>query len=163
MKYLPSIFLLLLFVSCNSSTDTSTDSSTTEVAKKQTEVTPPPGIVDINPLNDPTPLPEMISFFGIGPGAQLVSPYTLKGKAIGSWYAEGNFPVTLVGEDGNLIASAPAMAMGDWMKAGWVPYQSKLTWIAGPNTKAKLILSLNNPADEGEGKIRALEIPVLLK
>lgn len=105
----------------------------------------------------------MISFFGIGPGAHLVSPYTLKGRAIGSWYFEGSFPVTIVGEDGNVIASAPAAAEGDWMKGGWVPYQSKLTWIAGPNTKAKLVLTLNNPADEGEGKRRAVEIPVLLK
>jgi hypothetical protein len=159
MKYLPSIILLFFVFSCSNATE----SETKAVLNEPETTAPPTGIVDVNPLNDPTPLPEMINFFGLGPGARLVSPYTLKGRAIGSWYFEGDFPVTLVGEDGNLIASTPAKAMGDWTKPGWVPYQAKLSWLAAPNTKAKLVLTLDNPAGEGEGRRRAVEIPVLLK
>ena len=159
MRYLSLLALSILLFTCNDSPAPVAE----DVTPAPVEIPRAPGIVDVNPLNDPTPLPEMIYFFGFGPNANLVSPFTFNGKAIGSWYAEGSFPVTIVGEDGNLIASAPAKATGDWRQAGWVPYQSKLTWVAGPNTKAKLVLTMANPAGEGEGKQRALEIPVYLK
>lgn len=153
MRYLSLVILSLFLSGCG-------ETSSTEAAQSPAATE---GIVDINPLNDPTPLAEMITLDGIGPGAQLISPYTLKGKAIGGWYSEGQFPVRLVSEDGRPIASSPGMAIGNWMRAGWVPFQSKLAWIAGPGTKAKLILTLDNPADEGEGSRRSVEIPVVLK
>ncbi len=160
MKCFPVVFLLLFLFSCNNAADTNT--AATE-ATEEAKTSPIRGIVDVNPLNDPTPLPEMINFTSLAPGGNLYSPHTLKGRAIGSWYHEGDFPITIVGEDGTVIASAPATAKGDWMQEGWVPYEAVLEWDAEPNTKAKLVFTLNNPADEGEGKRRALEIPVFLK
>lgn len=159
MHHLPLIFLLLFSYGCN---PPSTDQSA-EPTKPATDAPQYEDPVDVNPLNDPTPLAELITYDGIGPGAHLISPYVLKGKAIGHWFQGGKFPVTIVGEDGNLIASSPGKTTGEWTQTGWVPYQSKLAWIAGPDTRATLILSLALPTGGGEHKIRSVEIPVILK
>ncbi|TXF91286.1 hypothetical protein FUA23_03420 [Neolewinella aurantiaca] len=154
MRYL-SIFVLVVFLSACGEQAATAGSSAAEPAMA--------GITDVNPLNDPAPLSELVTFNGIGPGAHLVSPYTLKGQAVRNWFHNGRFSVSIVGEDGLMIASSPGMATGNSTPGGWVPYQSKLAWIAGPGTKAKIILAPNSAVDKEAGGLRAVEIPVILK
>ena len=162
MKFFYAIAFTLMLTGCGDAPEKSAGQTEKPVAAS-TSASNIPTIVDVNPLNDPTPLSEMISFVGLGPGGHITSPYTLRGRAVSGWYFEGSFPVQLLAEDGTVIAEAPAAAQEDWMQEGWVPYRATLKWNAKPDTKAKLVLSLDNPAEEGEGKRRALEIPVVLK
>lgn len=118
--------------------------------------------VDYNPSKDPTPLSDLIQLDGIGAGAILGSPYTLTGKARGGWYFEGSFPVTLKDMDGNVLVSTPAKALDSWMQPGFVPFKAELVFIAGPGTKALLVLEKDNPSSN-EGTQRAVEIPVVIR
>src|ERR1700746_2179249 len=80
------------------------------------------------PTPTPTPAPEPIPGPGphspqakagvivvdnVGPGDAVTSPLTITGKAKG-WYFEASFPVKLLDGQGNVLASGPAQAQGDW-------------------------------------------------
>jgi hypothetical protein len=43
-----------------------------------------------------------------GPNQEIISPLIIEGKARGTWFFEGDFPVLLSDENGNILASGPA-------------------------------------------------------
>src|ERR1035437_1342255 len=45
---------------------------------------------------------------------EVSSPIVIVGKARGNWYFEATFPVELVDNDGNILASTAARAETDW-------------------------------------------------
>ena len=95
--------------------------------------------------------------------AELLSPFTVKGEARGTWYFEASFPVQLKNDKGVVVASGPAQAQGDWMTENFVPFTITLSFkrqVAG--SKGTLILHRDNPSGlpQNEG---SLEIPVVFK
>ncbi len=120
------------------------------------------GVTDYNPDADPRPLGSLIQVDGIGPGARLVSPFNLTGKADVSWYFEGDFPVKLVDTSGNVLAQVPAKMQEYGIERGFVPFKAALLFIAGPEQPARLQFILDNPSAT-EGIHRTLEIPVILQ
>ena len=71
--------------------------------------------------------------------------FTVTGEAPGPWYFEASFPVQVRDKDGNILASVPAQAEGDWMTDKQVPFKAtlKVETYAGPAT---LILLKDNPS-----------------
>jgi len=97
------------------------------------------------------------------PGETVISPLVIKGEARGYWFFEASFPVVLVDEKGNEIASGPAQADGDWMTEDFVPFTATLTFAGVPERfNGKLFLKKDNPSGLPEND-DALVIPLVVE
>lgn len=96
---------------------------------------PSPGVKDLVVVESPPP------------GAAVTSPLTVRGRAQGSWYFEAVFPVRLVDAKGNVLASGPARAQGEWMTPEFVDFAITLTFAApSDSATGTLVLERSNPS-----------------
>jgi hypothetical protein len=94
------------------------------------------------------------------PGARISSPLTLSGKARGTWFFEGDFPVLLLDAQGNKIAESYASAKGEWMTENFVNFEGILHFDDSfSGTRGTLILKKDNPTGLPQFD-DALEIPL---
>lgn len=78
--------------------------------------------------------------------AVIHSPVTIRGKAKGSWFFEGSFPVELYDAENNKIARGTAQSEGNWMTQKFVPFSVTLDF-AGPRSRnGKLVFRKDNPS-----------------
>ncbi|OGY46470.1 MAG: hypothetical protein A2744_03420 [Candidatus Buchananbacteria bacterium RIFCSPHIGHO2_01_FULL_44_11] len=89
------------------------------------------------------------------------SPIEIKGQARGNWYFEASFPIQLVDENGQEIATAIAQAQSDWMTTSFVPFELNLDFNVPTLTPAILILKKDNPSGLPEYD-KQIEIPLQL-
>lgn len=68
------------------------------------------------------------------PGEKITSPLIVRGEARGSWYFEASFPVKILDSNGQVIASGPAQAQGDWMTTEFVPFEITLSFTKPTST-----------------------------
>jgi hypothetical protein len=79
------------------------------------------------------------------------------------WYFEGSFPVELVDQYGNTIASGFVSSQGEWMTKEFVPFLGTLqfnNYIKGQ--PGKLILKKDNPSGLPEND-DSIEVPIVFK
>lgn len=80
------------------------------------------------------------------PNATITSPFTVKGKARGTWFFEGSFPVKLYDDSGNILAIGIATAQGKWMTEDFVPFKVTLEFDKVPEgEQGKLVFIKANP------------------
>lgn len=92
--------------------------------------------------------------------SNLSSPVTVSGEVPGTWAFEGNFPVELRDQDGEMIASAPGALQGDWMSQDHLPFEAELEFTGvEPGSQGSLLLIKDNPSNKPELDDR-LELPV---
>ena len=84
------------------------------------------------------------------PGTRITSPLQIKGKARGTWFFEGDFPVRLFDEDNNKIAVTIATAQGEWMTEDWVDFEASMEFEAPASERGVLIFEKSNPSDMRE-------------
>ena len=84
------------------------------------------------------------------PGAEITSPLQIRGKARGTWYFEGDFPVRLMDEQGKEIAVAIATAQGEWMTKEWVDFTATMEFEAPASGNGVLVFEKSNPSDMRE-------------
>jgi hypothetical protein len=78
---------------------------------------------------------------------QLISsPLKISGQALGGWYFEGSFPIQLIGDKGEVLATAQATAQSDWTSPEFVSFKAKLDFDAGSSTIGMLVFSNDNPS-----------------
>lgn len=94
-------------------------------------------------------------------GEAIKSPLVIAGEARGAWFFEASFPVKLVDETGNVLATAIATAKSDWMTENFVPFSATLDFPPGATDQGYLILNKDNPSGLPEFDL-ALKIPVVL-
>jgi hypothetical protein len=87
------------------------------------------------------------------------SPLVVKGRAPGSWYFEASFPVTLLDDKGNKIATTAASAESDPLTENFVPYSALLEFKTTA-TSGYLLLNNDNPSGLPENSL-SVKIPVL--
>ncbi len=75
-----------------------------------------------------------------------VSPLIVKGKARGSWFFEGSFPIEIIDLNGKKHSPAVAEAEGDWMTEEFVPFTASLYLENIPQGDATLVLRKDNPS-----------------
>lgn len=95
--------------------------------------------------------------------SEVTSPLSVAGRARGSWFFEGSFPILLLDTYGNVIAEGHATAQGEWTTTEFVKFIGDLefsNYIKG--SKAKLVLKKDNPTGLPEHD-DSFEIPILLK
>lgn len=96
------------------------------------------------------------------PGDGVTSPLTVTGRARGSWYFEASFPVQLLDADGDVLASGPAQAQGDWMTQDFVPFKITLTFKTPAKLDGMLVLKKDNPSGLPANEDQ-LRVPVVFK
>ena len=98
-----------------------------------------------------------------GPGEVISSPLKVHGRARGTWFFEGDFPLILKDQMGTVIGKSYATAKGDWMTKDFVPFEGTITFEK-PATghRGTLVFKKDNPTDRPELD-DAMELPVSFK
>ncbi|MBA7621029.1 hypothetical protein ES703_28386 [subsurface metagenome] len=105
---------------------------------------------------------DLIQIDNPRPNQIIESPLFIKGKAIGNWYFEADFPVKLFDDNGYLLGITIAQALGDWMTEDFVPFSATLLFAVPSTPKGRLVLEKDNPSGLPE-HADELTIPVYFK
>ena len=90
----------------------------------------------------------------------ISSPLVIKGKARGSWFFEGVFPVKLYDGNGQLLVATTAQATKDWLSEDFVPFEAELKFLLPETERGTLVLEKDNPSGLAENADE-LRVPVL--
>jgi hypothetical protein len=102
-------------------------------------------------LADPIAKDDLISIDSPLLSQKISSPVTITGKARGSWFFEGSFPVEITTEDGTIIGKGIGQANGDWMTTSYVPFSATITFTKPANSASGyIILRKDNPSGEAQ-------------
>lgn len=107
-----------------------------------------------------TPLPDLLQVESPLPNQDITSPVTIKGKARGTWYFEGSFPVVLLDKDNQILAEGNAKAQSDWMTEDWVPFELILDFETPGDERGAIRFKKANPSGI-PAKARSYEQPVI--
>jgi len=89
--------------------------------------------------------------------------FAVIGKARGTWFFEGSFPLEVRAPNGDLIGSAIATAEGDWMTTDWVNFKSEFFDLPSAYMgEATLILRKDNPSGMPE-KDAYMSFPIVVE
>lgn len=103
---------------------------------------------------------ENITLYYPFPEQKISSPLVIKGKAKGTWFFEGDFPVVLTNWDGLIIAEGHVTAQGEWMTEGFVDFMGELEFTKPDfGDRGSLILQKDNPSGLPEND-EAFEITI---
>ncbi len=106
-----------------------------------------PVVTSTAPTTTSTPEDAKIVLDTLKPGDTVNSPLTITGKARGTWYFEGSFPVELRDSNNVQLAIEPATAQTDWMTTDWVSFSTTLNFSASTTGTGILIFHRDNPSD----------------
>jgi hypothetical protein len=95
-------------------------------------------------------------------GAVVASPLEIRGRARGTWFFEGDFPLVLLDGHGQLVTQGFATAQGEWMTTDFVPFSALLRFESPQPGAGRLILEKDNPTDRRELD-DALVVPVVFE
>ncbi len=95
-------------------------------------------------------------------GAVVASPVEVRGRARGTWFFEGDFPLMLSDGDGNLVAHGFATAQSEWVTTEFVPFSAVLRFESPEPGPGRLILEKDNPSNR-QALDDALVVPVVFK
>jgi hypothetical protein len=95
-------------------------------------------------------------------GAVAISPLEIRGRARGTWFFEGEFPVILFDDRARTVAHGFATAQGEWMTTDFVPFSATLRFQSPSPGPGRLILKKDNPSDRRDLD-DALVVPVLFE
>ena len=85
------------------------------------------------------------------PGESITSPLTIRGRARGTWFFEGDFPILLKDLNGSVIARGFVTAQGDWMTKEFVPFAGTIEFNKpGAGDRGTLVFKKDNPSDRPE-------------
>jgi hypothetical protein len=127
-----------------------TSAATAETTAKETETITKYTTSDQIKVTKPTP------------NQVIQSPLIVEGEARGTWYFEATFPVKLLDANGDVIASNPAQAQGEWMTEDFVLFKAELVFEKPSTDTGILILQKDNPSDLPENDA-SIEIPIRFK
>jgi hypothetical protein len=116
-----------------------------------------PKVTDIVPENI-IETPEIIVYYP-KPNDVVTSPLIVKGKAKGSWYFEGEFPITLYYGVQDSSVNINAFALGEWMTEDYVDFEVIISFPVPQDNDGQLELRKNNPSDLEENS-ESLLIPL---
>ncbi|PKM87039.1 hypothetical protein CVU83_03465 [Candidatus Falkowbacteria bacterium HGW-Falkowbacteria-2] len=114
----------------------------------ESPVTPAPPIVNepIATSTDSEKPPVQVELIAPEVNGLISSPYTVRGRAHGSWFFEAVLPVVLTDGDGTVLVQTYGTAVGDWMVDGWVEFTSDLEFDALGAESGYLIIKKDNPS-----------------
>lgn len=105
------------------------------------------------------PIEELIKIEYPVKDNRITSPLQIRGKAVGYWFFEANFPIHLYDANDSLLATAIATAEGSWMTEQFVPFTATLNFDKPATQTGTLVFEKSNPSGLKENE-RALSIAV---
>ena len=94
---------------------------------------------------------------------EVGNPIKISGKAKGTWFFEGSFPIQLVDSSGNILGHGIATSTEDWMTENFINFSAEISYTKATSTKrALLVLSKDNPSDNPDLD-QSIFVPVILK
>lgn len=87
------------------------------------------------------------------------SPLVVEGEASGTWFFEGEFPIELLDENSDSLATGSAKAQGDWMTEDLVEFSGELEFTDPETGTGVLVLEKANPSGLPENADE-LQVPV---
>ena len=97
------------------------------------------------------------------PGALVLSPLRVQGRARGFWFFEGDFPMVLLDSRGKVIGKGYCSAKSEWMTREFVAFEGSIEFKRpGHGESGTLILKKDNPSDLREHDDE-LALPVLFR
>jgi hypothetical protein len=76
----------------------------------------------------------------------VTSPIRIQGRARGTWFFEGDFPVVLLDSKGTVVAEWYVTARGEWMTKEFVPFEGTLEFNKPHGgVRGTLVLQKDNP------------------
>jgi len=79
-------------------------------------------------------------------GKQVSSPLEIKGRAKGTWFFEGSFPIDLISKGGVIIGKGTATALGDWMTKDFVSFSASVPFSVPTTTDGMIVFKKDNPS-----------------
>ncbi len=95
--------------------------------------------------------------------AVVTSPIQVTGKAKGTYFYEGSFPIMVTDSKGQIIGNGVATAEGEWATESFVPFTATILYMPpqGDTEKTgKLILQNDNPSGIPENSIQRV-VPIV--
>lgn len=91
----------------------------------------------------------------------ISSPFITNGKARGTWFFEGSFPIEVIDSNGTSLGTGIAHAQGDWMTEAYVPFDATITFITATSTTHGFVLyKKDNPSGMPEHDA-VIAVPVI--
>ena len=116
---------------------------------------------DAPPAPDEDDVSAFITVDTPAEGDEVSTPLTVTGEARGTWFFEGDFPMHLLTEEGDILESHFATAQDEWMTEDFVPFEGEIAFTVEEETSAVLRLERDNPAEKEELDMH-LDIPLTL-
>ncbi len=118
----------------------------------------------INPTESGAPVvndtAELIIIDAPQPDEVITSPYTVTGRARGSWFFEATFPVSLrYGNESTEIVETFATADGDWMTEEFVPFSATIEFPTATIDIGEITFMKSNPSGLPENDM-SVTVPV---
>ena len=88
---------------------------------------------------------DLITIDNPRPNQVIASPLLIEGQARGTWFFEGDFPLKLLDEQGEIIVEHYATAQCGWMTEEFVPFNAEIEFNT-TSTKGALLLIKDNPS-----------------
>lgn len=84
-------------------------------------------------------------------GSKITSPIEISGEALGNWFFEGEFAVSLLDSSGKMITDSIVKAQDEWMTEGYVPFLAYMDFPDQPKGSGYLMFNKNNPSGLASG------------
>lgn len=95
--------------------------------------------------------------------SKISSPLSVAGRAKGTWFFEGSFPLILKDQGGKTIAEGHVSSQGDWQTENLVKFIGTIQFDQPPSgQKGVLIFKKDNPSDLSQND-DSYELPVIFK
>jgi hypothetical protein len=95
------------------------------------------------------------------PGSMTGTLIKVSGKARGTWFFEGSFPVSVRDSEGQSLGLVPAGSTKDWMTEEFIPFTAEID-VSDHEGPAMVVFERDNPSGEVE-RDASVSIPVFVK
>lgn len=116
-------------------------------------------LIDRGDWRKDVPLSNLIRIEQPTPNSLITSPLKVKGEAVGGWYFEAVFPITLYDSEGKILAEIMPRPEGEWMTESFVPFTGESEFEVPDGGVGKLVFERDNMSGLAEHD-RSLTIPV---
>lgn len=95
-------------------------------------------------------------------GQAVQSPLSVEGEARGAWFFEASFPIKILDEAGNVLATSYVQATEDWMTEDFISFKGEISFVSKNRSNGFLVLAKDNPSGLPEND-KEIRLPIILE